>query len=278
MKHDLRALTLVFIATFSVLLLNKKNEVTNDDSSFAKTDTQTAAPLKKIYKARPVKTVTGGSRLPSSLPPAPAQVQNEELKVQEYLKIKTKQNWTLEKNKSHIVSLYGNEKKGLVNTDRKLKDFITELTQVMGYKNLSFSEQKDLLKMSDHEVINEFQQHIDEIKVYGAYFRAFRDSENLNASYFINEFKKITSVESSEIFTETLIQDRIREYYAGLGKYIEQQSCNEKVYYVDDSSRAHLSYKCRIKLFSAQRPESYELVVSANSAAILFQKSLIMFN
>lgn len=213
--------------------------------------------------------------------PASIQMQNPKPKPQKekvisFLEQKTGQTWSLEKNGTQIVSLYGGLVKD-VDTDEKLNSFVTELAESMGYEKIKFAEAKDLQKQTPVESINEFHQKIDNFEIYGAYFRSFRDSDELNGSFFINEFKKYTEVISAESFSLEDAQQKIKDYYGRLGKTVLSTDCANKVYYINKNQTAELSVKCRVKT-SSQLPETFEVVVSLNSADILFQKPITIFN
>lgn len=228
-------------------------------------------------RAPPVKPVEQ-ARLPSAVEDsAKTQTENADAKIQEFFRSRTNQNWTFEKNEGRIEKIFGGEVKKLVNTDEKLKQFITDLTSELGFENLVFSEFKPAQKKTDHETINEFRQRIGETEVYGAYFRAFRDNDSLSASFFINEFKKYDEYSSQENFSQNELESKIDLYYDRLGKSLKSRSCSNKVYYVGEKKTAELAYRCLVSTASAL-PETFEVVVSTASADVLFQKRITIFN
>lgn len=218
------------------------------------------------------------ARLPSAIEDSAAsQPAGEEAKLREFFKSRTNQNWTFEKNEGRIEKIFGGEVKKLVNTDEKLKQFITDLTTEMGFENLVFSEHKPAQKKSDHEIINEFRQTIGETEVYGAYFRAFRDNDSLSASFFINEFKKYEEYSSLENFTQNELESKIELFYERLGKNLKSRNCSSKVYYVGEKKTAELAYRCTVRT-AAALPETFEVIVSTATADVLFQKRITIFN
>lgn len=218
------------------------------------------------------------TRLPSAIEEfADAQSEDMDSKIQKFFRSRTNQNWTFEKNEGRIEKIFGGEVKKLVNTDEKLKQFITDLTSELGFKNLVFSEFKAAQKKTDHETINEFRQIIGDTEVYGAYFRAFRDNDSLSASFFINEFKKYDEYSSQENFSKNELESKIDVYYDRLGKSLKSRNCSNKVYYVGEKNAAELAYRCIVSTASAL-PETFEVVVSTVSADVLFQKRITIFN
>ncbi len=265
----------VFIAFFSE---NRKSHTAKAESL----PSLNARPLEKnILNHRgqkPLEQPEHQVRLPSAVEqPNSVQTEVRDSKLKEFLRSRTNQNWTFEKNNGHIEKIFGGEVKKLVNTDEKLKQFISELSSEMGYENLNFAEHKPAQKKSDHETINEFRQNIDDIEVYGAYFRAFRDNEALSATYFINEFKKYEDFSNLENFSRNELEAKVELYYERLGRTLKSRNCSNKVYFVGEKLTAELAYRCLVKT-AAALPETYEVIVSTASADVLFQKRITIFN
>lgn len=217
-------------------------------------------------------------RLPSAIEDStPANIESSDSKIREFFRSRTNQNWTFEKNEGRIEKIFGGKVKKLVNTDEKLKQFITDLTSEMGFENLNFSEYKPAKKKSDHETINEFRQTIGDTEVYGAYFRAFRDNDSLSASFFINEFKKYDEYSSQENFSQNELESKVELYYERLGKNLKSRHCSNKVYYVGEKKAAELAYRCVVST-AAALPETFEVIVSTASSDVLFQKRITIFN
>lgn len=188
-----------------------------------------------------------------------------EFKVQSFLQQQTGQAWSFEKNGRQIVSIYGGVAKNLVNTDKKLQDFVAAMAVALGYEHIHFAEAETLRQRSEHETINEFRQQIHQIEVYGAYFRSFRESQHLDGTYFINEFKKYERIESRETYT----LEQIEQKYDAV--------CAKKVFYINDEQLAQLSTSCLIKTRNPV-PEVNEVVVSLDTAEILHRRKISIVN
>ena len=256
-----------------------------DESAESSARSEVQQPLnvrssKQEKPALPLKQQTQ-VRLPSAIEesaaPQSAQSEDSDLKIREFFKSRTNQTWTFEKNEGRIEKIFGGQVKKLVNTDEKLKQFITDLTSEMGFENLKFTEFKTAQKTTEHETINEFRQSIGDTEVYGAYFRAFRDNDSLSASFFINEFKKFEEYSNQENFTQNELEEKIGVYYERLGKNLKSRHCSDKVYYVGEKKTAELAYRC-LASTAAALPETFELIVSTGSANVLFQKRITIFN
>ncbi len=230
----------------------------------------------KEFQSKSAKNNESTQRLPAAIEKKDPVLETD-LRVREFLKMKTQQDWSFEKNNSQIEKIFGGEVKKLVDTDEKLGHFVGELTTTMGYEGISFSENKEAQKTTSHEVINEYQQNIENVEIYGAYFRAFRDGDSLNASYFINEFKKYDKVNSQDAFSMADILTKLDRYYERLGKTVTQKKCDRKVYYVGEHKIAELAYHCLVTA-SSQLPENFEVLVSLSNSDILFQKRVSIFN
>lgn len=264
-----------FIAFFSESQKNKSTKSEGPHALFAR-------PLEKNILNTLVQKVAqqaeSQTRQPSAVEEAKTvSTDTAESKVKQFLRSRTNQNWSFEKNNGQIEKIFGGEVKKLVNTDEKLKQFISELSSEMGYENLNFAEYPPAQKKSDHETINEFRQSIDDIEVYGAYFRAFRDNDSLSASFFINEFKKYDELSKLENFSRNELEEKIELYYERLGRTLKSRSCSNKVYFIGENSTAELAYRCLVST-AAALPETYEVVVSTASADVLFQKRITIFN
>lgn len=252
----------------------------NSKKSISEPEAAQASPTRLTNQAKsalPVRQVVQ-IRLPSAVEESTnSQPENSDSKIREFFRSRTNQNWTFEKNEGRIEKIFGGEVKKLVNTDEKLKQFITDLTSELGFENLVFSEFKPAQKKTDHETINEFRQSIGDTEVYGAYFRAFRDNDSLSASFFINEFKKYEEYSSQENFSQHDLERKVELYYERLGKSLKSRHCSNKVYYVGEKKTAELAYRCIVSTASAL-PETFEVVVSTASADVLFQKRITIFN
>lgn len=267
---------LLAIALWTFIAFFSKNST--ESSSKSEIQHSLNVPLKKqVTPALPLKQ-EAPVRFPSAIEEStPAKIESSDSKIAEFFRLRTNQNWTFEKNEGRIEKIFGGEVKKLVNTDKKLKQFITDLTSEMGFENLNFSEYKPAKKKSDHETINEFRQTIGDTEVYGAYFRAFRDNDSLSASFFINEFKKYDEYSSQENFSQNELETKIELYYERLGKSLKSRHCSNRVYYVGEKKAAELAYRCVVST-AAALPETFEVIVSTASADVLFQKRITIFN
>ena len=201
-------------------------------------------------------------------------------KLEDYFRKISREKWTFEFNEGVVHSIFGGKLKKHVDSDEKLKQFVTDIAQLAGVENVQFIEDKKGYKQTHYEVINEFSQTIDNKEVYGGYFRSIRDADDLSGTFFINEFKKFEQVQSQQQLTQKQSETAVSAYYLRLNNQVQAVNCGQLVYFVDKGSVAQLSYLCSLQLFSETKklPLRYSTVVSANDGSILHEKQLSIFN
>ena len=204
---------------------------------------------------------------------------SEESEVIKFMSQKAPGKWSAEAHDGRVVSVFGGKvKASLVGSDEKLLNFVSEMAGSLGYDAKTVAPVPELKKVTDHEIINEFKQTINNVDVYGAYFRAFRDGDNNEANFFITEFKKFDQVDATSAVEISDVLTKLDEYYSRLGNDVKEKSCSEqKVFFVDEAKVARLAYKCIVKA-TAQLPLVYEVVVSAANSDVLFQKRMTIYN